>query len=443
MGLAASSQPLEPPALYRPRNARATPLYQLLEAYYEDVKAVWEERFERKYGFWRGFIDTVVARYLDCGTVEAGFARLRCEACGAEKLLTLSCKQRGICPSCDAKRAAAFAAFLKDELLENVCHSLWTFTIPKMLRPFFMRDRELVGDLARLAYETIKELMREAGGDVKARPGVVAVPQTFGSFVQPHPHVHCLASRGVWLANGQWIPIPYIDTNAAEKLFRHKILRLLKRKELLSDERIELLDSFRHSGFSVDTSPTVWPQDSGGLDRLARYMLRCPIARSRIHWTHGARTLFYQGKSSHDEPLFQLPDGETLDVFEFIARVLTQIPEPRKHNIHYDGAYASKTRTLRKKDGSQLQPASSEEKKLSTDEPKLSSKQRAALRKRWANLIKRVFKTDPLLCDCGGTFRILSFITEPTVIAKIVDHLAKNNSRSRAPPELSQQPHFS
>ena len=31
------------------------------------------------------------------------------EACGSERLLTLSCKQRGICPSCDAKRATAFA----------------------------------------------------------------------------------------------------------------------------------------------------------------------------------------------------------------------------------------------------------------------------------------------------------------------------------------------
>ncbi len=107
-------------------------------------------------------MDTVVARYLDCGTVEAGFARLRCEACGAEKLLTLSCKQRGICPSCDAKRAAAFAAFLKDELLENVGHSLITFTLPKMLRVYFMRNRELLSDLARLAYETLQELMSEA-----------------------------------------------------------------------------------------------------------------------------------------------------------------------------------------------------------------------------------------------------------------------------------------
>ena len=69
-----------------------------------------------------------------------------------------------------------------------------------------MGRRELLGDLARLAYETIKELMVEAAGDDKARPGVVAVPQTFGSVLNVHPHAHCLASRGVWNEKGQWIP---------------------------------------------------------------------------------------------------------------------------------------------------------------------------------------------------------------------------------------------
>ena len=39
------------------------------------------------------------------------------------------------------------------------------------LRPYFMRQPELLGDLARLAYETIKELMAEAGGDPHARRG--------------------------------------------------------------------------------------------------------------------------------------------------------------------------------------------------------------------------------------------------------------------------------
>ena len=171
-----------------------------------------------------------------------------------------------------------------------------------MLRPYFMRQRELLGDLARLAYETIKELMLEAAGDPHARPGVVVVPQTFGSVLNPHPHAHCLASRGVWNAQGEWIPVPYIDTSAAEKLFRHKIIRLLKSKDLLSDERIELLDSFRHSGFSVDASVTVCPQDTEGLERLCRYLLRCPLSLSRIHWTPGAKTLFYEAKGSHDDP---------------------------------------------------------------------------------------------------------------------------------------------
>ena len=48
MGLAISSAAVDTPRLYRPRNARATPLYQLFEMYYEDLKAVWEERFEKK-----------------------------------------------------------------------------------------------------------------------------------------------------------------------------------------------------------------------------------------------------------------------------------------------------------------------------------------------------------------------------------------------------------
>ena len=49
---------------------------------------------------------------------------------------------------------------------------------------------------------------------------------------------------GFGMPKDQWIPVPYIDTIAAEKLFRYKIIRLLKSKHLLSDERIELLDSF-------------------------------------------------------------------------------------------------------------------------------------------------------------------------------------------------------
>ena len=41
------------------------------------------------------------------------------------------------------------------------------------------------------------------------------------------------------------------NEGAAEKLFRHKVLALLRRRGLLSQERIDLLNSWRRSGFSV------------------------------------------------------------------------------------------------------------------------------------------------------------------------------------------------
>jgi hypothetical protein len=433
----ASSAAVDTPRLYRPRNARATALYQLLEAYYEDVKASWEERFEKKYGYWRGFVDSVVARYLDCGVAEAGFARILCDTCGAERLLTLSCKQRGLCPSCDAKRAAAFGALLREEILEDVSHFLVTFTLPKMLRGYFVRNRELLPELARIAYETLQSLMAEAADDSKARPGVVAVPQTFGSLVNPHPHVHCLASRGVWHSNGRWTAVPYLDLKAAEKLWAHKILRLLQQKGLLDHERIELLSSFRHSGFSVDATPTVWPSDGAGIERIGRYLLRCPLSLQRIHWSPGSKTLFYEAKASHDDPFASDPQGETLDIFEFLARVLSQIPEPRKHGPHYFGAYSSRARAFHKLQDLELGKADSLTSGSETEEPLPDSKQRAALRKRWANLLRRVFQTDPLLCECGGKFRVVSFILDPKVIRKILDHLRKQNTASRAPPRHS------
>jgi hypothetical protein len=54
--------------------------------------------------------------------------------------------------------------------------------------------------------------------------------------------------------------IPPEVTTAADKLFRHKVIHLLKSNGFLSGQRIEILDAFRRSGFSVDGSVTLWPK---------------------------------------------------------------------------------------------------------------------------------------------------------------------------------------
>ncbi len=71
--------PRPEPALYRPRKPQLSDLYQLLETHFDDVKAQWEDRFEKAYGYWRGFVDNVVLRYFDCGVPQGGFARVVCE----------------------------------------------------------------------------------------------------------------------------------------------------------------------------------------------------------------------------------------------------------------------------------------------------------------------------------------------------------------------------
>jgi hypothetical protein len=137
---------LVPPLCHvRHQGYEAEEARDLTQAYfaYERVKGRWEERFERKYGFWRGLADEVVARYLDCGVWDNGFARARCPKCPQEFLVAFSCKGRGMCPSCGAKRAAELGAFLIDEVVEDVGHAQWVFTIPKMLRVYFLHHREL------------------------------------------------------------------------------------------------------------------------------------------------------------------------------------------------------------------------------------------------------------------------------------------------------------
>jgi len=110
-----------------------------------------------------------------------GFARVKCTRCPAEYLVAFSCKGRGLCPSCGAKRAALFSELLQHKILPDVPHAQWVLSLPKMLRPYFLHHRELLGELARLVYGTVREMMAAAVDDPNARPGMVAVIQTFGS----------------------------------------------------------------------------------------------------------------------------------------------------------------------------------------------------------------------------------------------------------------------
>jgi hypothetical protein len=54
-------------------------------------------------------------------------------------------------------------------------------------------------------------------------------------------------------------------------------------------------------------------------------------------------------------------------------------------------------------------------------------------------MIRRVYEVDPLVCPrCGGEMRVVGFITEPSLIKPILDHLRKHEKVSRPPPHTPQ-----
>ena len=64
------------------------------------------------------------------------------------------------------------------------------------------------------------------------------------------------------------------------------------------------------------------------------------------------------------------------------------------------------------------------------DEPKPRAS-RAAMT--WMQRLRRVYDIDVSICPrCGGALKVLAVITEPAVIAPILAHLAKRETR--APP---------
>jgi hypothetical protein len=92
----------QPPTggIYRPRNPRASPLYQCLRRHGDELDAA---RLIH-----RPVEGQVLERFMGCGDLHHGFTRIYCDRCRHDYLLAYSCKTRYFCPSCHQKRMLAY-----------------------------------------------------------------------------------------------------------------------------------------------------------------------------------------------------------------------------------------------------------------------------------------------------------------------------------------------
>ena len=348
-----------PQGAYWPRNARASPLYRLVEDHFDELERVWDERYEREHGFWRPVVRPVVEQFLDCGDLRCGFARLRCAACRKELLLPYSCRRGSFCPSCHRKRALLFAEHVDQGVLGDCPVRQYVVTIPKMLRLCFKYDRKLLGELSRCFYDSIKEIFLlaapHAGASSAASPrlpAMISSVQTYGEDpTRFHPHAHCLAADGLLAPDGSLFPIPEPDPVQIMLRFRRRLLQILLAKERISQRLVEVLLSWRHPGFSVFQGDPVSSDDHEVRERLARYMAHPPVGLNRLHYDPQMRQVTYAPKHHQGGAGPDSPGTITCPALDFLAALCTHIPDAGQQLIRYYGAWSHVRRARARKSG--------------------------------------------------------------------------------------------
>ena len=102
-----------------------------------------------------GFVISEFERYLACGILAHGFARVRCSSCGNEMLVAFSCKGRGFCPSCTTRRMQGTATHFLDRVLPHVPMRQWVLSLPRWARFLLARDPQLITRALDIALRAI------------------------------------------------------------------------------------------------------------------------------------------------------------------------------------------------------------------------------------------------------------------------------------------------
>ncbi len=101
-------------------------------------------------------------------------------------------------------------------------------------------------------------------------------------------------------------------------------------------------------------------------------------------------------------------------VLDWITTLTAHIPNKGEQLVCYYGYYSNVSRRKRKKEKPEKQ-------EIIALDPQPVSKE---LKKPWSYFIRKVYEADPLTCPkCQGEMRIISFIDQPEVIKKILQHL--------------------
>ena len=331
-----------------------------------------------------------------------------------------------------------FQNFVVANIIRKVPHRHMVFTLPKILRGGFIRNRKALNVLSRIVWASIKEFMQKTLKK-DGVPGAIQVIATHGNYMNSQPHIHVISSDGIYGDNQTFYLMPKYTDKAKQylqRIFENKIVDYcLVNKMATKDNMYRIMHEQRYTGFSVyiDTDIYYTPNnpDEEKLKQMLRYVSKSFYSMERVVYNDGASKVLYKGEY---QPNLKR-NFEYFSFTDFIAAVTSHIPERYQKYILYYGVYSNKSRGMQKKAGAEKNIIDDIETKEPTEEQK-------AYKKSWAMLIKQVYEVDPLRCvKCGSEMRIISIIRDSQVIKKILEHLdlwEDKEENNKSPPEKSE-----
>ena len=459
-----------------------TVLYSIISRHYPRFV----QEVERSGGHLPQFVRQEFDEYLKCGLLEHGFLRVKCDGCRHEHLVAFSCKRRGFCPSCGARRMVESAAHLVDHVFPEVPIRQFVLTFPFPLRFLLAAEPQALTKVLAVVQRGISSfLVRQAGFTLAsgAKTGAVTLIQRFGSALNLNPHHHMLFLDGAYRFGGNKARFHRArratnddpGSSPGQVLARlldalaRRIARLLERRGLLIADagnpnfELELGSSLdqiqaasihyriavgphagrraltlysvppleeepgipplaRLYGFSLHAGTVCEAHQRSKLERLCRYITRPPVATKRLSIDDRGRVVYRYKRPFRD--------GSThvvLEPLDFIARLAALVPRPRLNLTRWHGVFAPNFKHRRRIVPRRVRG------KVDSDKPLAPMN--------WAQRLKRVFQIDIESCpECGGCVRVIACIEDPQLIAHILAHVrsreaATAKAMTRGPPD--------
>lgn len=461
---------MEKAASYNPKPRQNSLLYNIVNDNLETFLAMGNGDPNKK-GLPK-YVEKEFREYLKCGIFAEGFCLLRCigdtkkDICRSDQIIPFSCKYRGFCPSCAARRMHSKSIYLSEKILPKVDYRQWVMSFPFALRYWMASDDRILKKVNKICVAEISKFLRQKLGKINGKKlecGLISFFQRSSADLALNYHFHILAMDGIfsWNKDPKVKPKFHKIKQPTNEEIQRVLVRirdrtmqyLVKIRKLIIDhgeftfsdltnefdergnikiaairrriaigkragEKVRTIGkSFGKSGeyvkitgektasvngFSLHANRMVKAKNRDELEFLIRYISRGELSENSLSLDSNGDVILALKR--------EFRDGTTaiqLSPLELLEKISSIIPYPYKNLITYSGCFApnSKMRPLIIINQEETPPKSA-------NNPHYIP---------WAELLRRVYREDLTQCPyCEGVRKIVAIVTRADLIRKIL-----------------------